>query len=82
MNLFVAVIRKLYLPLAILKESYAEMAAMIPPAWELNRQICRKYLENKFNDRQIVNGYEAIYRQIIKDRIESKGCICAPNIQF
>ncbi|MCC5601697.1 glycosyltransferase family 4 protein [Nostoc favosum] len=63
-------------------KSYSEMAAMIPLALELNRQTCRKYVENNFSVSQMVNGYEAVYRQIIKDRIESNGCICAANIQF
>ncbi|MEH2173392.1 glycosyltransferase family 4 protein [Nostoc sp.] len=62
--------------------SYAEMAAMIPLALELNRQTCRKYVDNNFSVSQMVNGYEAVYRQIIKDRIESNGRIHAANIQF
>ena len=62
--------------------SHAEMAAMIPAALELNRQTCRKYVENKFSVSQMVNGYEAVYRQIIKDRIKSNGRIHAANIQF
>lgn len=62
--------------------SHAEMATMIPAALELNRQTCRKYVENKFSVSQMVNGYEAVYRQIIKDRIKSNGRIHAANIQF
>jgi glycosyltransferase involved in cell wall biosynthesis len=63
-------------------KNYAEMAAMIPLALELNRQTCRKYVENNFSVSQMVNGYEAVYRQIIKDRIESNGRIHAATIQF
>ncbi|MDZ8078065.1 MAG: glycosyltransferase family 4 protein [Nostoc sp. SerVER01] len=63
-------------------QNYAEMAAMIPLALELNRETCRKYVENKFSVSQMVNGYEAVYRQIIKDRIESNGRIHAGKIRF
>ncbi|MBD0386370.1 MAG: glycosyltransferase family 4 protein [Nostoc sp. C3-bin3] len=63
-------------------KTYAEMAAMIPLALELNRQTCRKHVENNFSVSQMVNGYEAVYRQIIKDRIKSNGRIHAANIQF
>lgn len=31
---------------------------------------------------QMVNGYEVVYRQIIKDRIESNGRIHATKINF
>jgi hypothetical protein len=58
------------------------MAAMIPPALELNRQTCRKYVENNFSVSQMVNGYEAVYRQIIRDRIESNGRIYATKVNF
>jgi len=63
-------------------QSYEEMAAMIPLALEINRQTCRKYVENNFSVIQMVNGYEAVYRQIIKDRIKSNGRIHAAKIQF
>ncbi|WP_341525000.1 glycosyltransferase family 4 protein [Nostoc sp. UHCC 0302] len=63
-------------------QSYEEMAAMIPLALSLNRQTCRKYVENKFSVSQMVDGYESVYRQIIKDRIESNGRIYAAKIQF
>jgi glycosyltransferase involved in cell wall biosynthesis len=63
-------------------KSYAEMAAMIPLALELNRQTCRKHVENNFSVSQMVNGYEAVYRQIIKDRIESNGRIYATKVNY
>lgn len=62
--------------------SYDEMAAMIPAALELNRQTCREYVENKFSVIQMVDGYEAVYGKIIKDRINSNGRIHAAKIQF
>ncbi|MBD6614498.1 glycosyltransferase family 4 protein [Komarekiella sp. 'clone 1'] len=63
-------------------QSYEEMAAMIPLALKLNRQTCREYVESNFSVSQMVNGYEAVYRQIIKDRIKSNGRIHAAKIQF
>jgi hypothetical protein len=58
------------------------MAEMIPQALKLNRQACRKYVENKFSVAKMVTGYEAIYAQIIKDRIDLNGRIHAAKIQF
>ncbi len=61
-------------------QSYEEMQAMIPRALELNRQTCREYVKNNFSVVQMVNGYEAVYGQIIKDRIKSNGRIHAAKI--
>ncbi|MBW4632504.1 MAG: glycosyltransferase family 4 protein [Iphinoe sp. HA4291-MV1] len=63
-------------------QSYDEMATMIPAALELNRQTCRKYVENKFSVIQMVDGYEAVYEKIIKDRIDLNGRIHAAKIKF
>ncbi|KAB8319619.1 glycosyltransferase family 4 protein [Tolypothrix campylonemoides VB511288] len=63
-------------------QSLDEMAAMIPRALELSRQTCREYIENKFSVIQMVDGYEAVYGKIIKDRINSNGRIHAAKIQF
>jgi glycosyltransferase involved in cell wall biosynthesis len=63
-------------------QNYDQMAEMIPQALKLNRQTCREYVENKFSVAQMVNGYEAIYEQIIKDRIDLNGRIHAAKIQF
>lgn len=57
--------------------SYEEMAEMIPSALELNRQTCRKYVENRFTVTQMVDGYEAVYEQILKDRSQKNGLIHA-----
>jgi glycosyltransferase involved in cell wall biosynthesis len=62
--------------------SYDQMAAKIPAALELNRQTCREYIENKFSVIQMVDGYEAVYEKIIKDRINLNGRIHAAKIQF
>ena len=53
-------------------QSYEELATMIPAALELNRQACREYVENTFSITQMVNGYEAAYHQIIKERSPKK----------
>jgi glycosyltransferase involved in cell wall biosynthesis len=63
-------------------QSYDEMAAMIPKALELNRHTCREYVENKFSVTQMVNGYEAVYEQLIKNRISLNGRIHSAKILF
>ncbi len=63
-------------------QNYEEMAEMIPQALKLNRYACRKHVENKFSVAQMVDGYEAIYQQIIKDRIDLNGRIHATKIHF
>jgi glycosyltransferase involved in cell wall biosynthesis len=63
-------------------ENYQEMADMIPQALKLSRQTCRKHVENKFSVAQMVNGYEAVYQQIIKDRLDLNGRIHAAKISF
>ncbi|MBH8550995.1 glycosyltransferase family 4 protein [Nostocaceae cyanobacterium CENA357] len=63
-------------------QSYAEMAAMIPAALELNRQTCREYVENKFSVNQMVSDYEAVYERLIKSRIDLNGYIHAAKIRF
>ncbi|MGH8000398.1 MAG: glycosyltransferase family 4 protein [Brasilonema sp.] len=63
-------------------QSYDEMAAMIPVALELNRQTCREQVDTKFSVRQMVDGYEAVYAKIIKDRINLNGRIHAAKIKL
>ncbi|MFN6568684.1 glycosyltransferase family 4 protein [Dendronalium sp. ChiSLP03b] len=63
-------------------QSYEEIAAMISPALELNRQTCREYVQNKFSVSQMVSDYEAVYEQIIKNRINLNGYIHAAKIQL
>ncbi len=63
-------------------QSYDEMAAMIPRTLELNRKNCREHVENKFSVTQMVNGYENVYDQIIKDRIDLNGRIHSAKILF
>ncbi|MBW4644823.1 MAG: glycosyltransferase family 4 protein [Goleter apudmare HA4340-LM2] len=63
-------------------QSFEEMAASIPHALKLNRQTCQKYIVNKFSVHQMVDGYEAIYEKIIKDRIDLNGRIRAMKVKL
>lgn len=54
-------------------QSYQEMAVMIPAAVELDRQLCRNHIENKFSVTQMVDGYEAAYQKLLASRIKSNG---------
>ncbi|OUL20544.1 glycosyltransferase family 4 protein [Nostoc sp. 106C] len=63
-------------------QTYEQMVEMIPQALKLNRYACRKHVEKNFSVAQMVNGYEAVYQQIIKDRIDLNGHIHAAKIQF
>lgn len=63
-------------------QSFEEMATMIPKALELNRRTCREYVENKFSVTQMVNGYEAVYEQIIASRANLNGRIHSAKILF
>ncbi|MGD1871864.1 MAG: glycosyltransferase family 4 protein [Mastigocoleus sp.] len=61
--------------------SYEEMAQMIPKALELSRQKCRKYVEDTFSVSRMVDGYEAVYRNLIVQRLESNGYLHAAKIK-
>jgi glycosyltransferase involved in cell wall biosynthesis len=63
-------------------QSYEEMAAMIPAALKLNRQTCREYVQNKFSLNQMVSNYEAVYEQILKNRINLNGYIHTAQIRL
>jgi glycosyltransferase involved in cell wall biosynthesis len=63
-------------------QTYEEMAAMLPKALELNRRTCREYVENQFSVIQMVNGYEAVYEQIIESRANLNGRIHSAKILF
>jgi glycosyltransferase involved in cell wall biosynthesis len=60
-------------------QSYQEMAAMIPSAVELNRQACREHVANHFSVSQMVDGYEAAYRQVIENRMAWNGRVHDPK---
>jgi glycosyltransferase involved in cell wall biosynthesis len=63
-------------------QNYEEMAAMIPAALELNRHTCREHVENKFSVTQMVDNYETVYKQIIKNRINLNGYIHAARVRL
>ncbi|MDP5338150.1 MAG: glycosyltransferase family 4 protein [Nodularia sp. (in: cyanobacteria)] len=63
-------------------QTYKEMATMIPAALALNRQACRKHIENNFSVNHMVNGYEAVYNQIIDNRIHLNGYLDAAQVRF
>lgn len=62
-------------------ESHQDMASMIPKALELNRHSCRKEVEDRFTVSKMVDGYEAIYRQILENRINKNGFIHSAKIK-
>ncbi len=48
--------------------NYEEMAAIIPAAVQLDRQTCREHVKNHFTVTQMVDGYEAAYRQVLESQ--------------
>ncbi|NMG08000.1 glycosyltransferase family 4 protein [Brasilonema sp. UFV-L1] len=58
-------------------DSYEQMAQMIPAALELDRQTCREYVESRFTVSQMVDGYEAVYEQILRGRTPRNGLLHA-----
>lgn len=61
-------------------QSYIEMAAMIPAAMELDRQLCRNHIENKFSVTQMVDGYEAASQKLLASRIKSNGYLYTSKV--
>lgn len=49
-------------------ENYEDMAGYIPAALELDRRKCRDRVSKYFSVETMVDGYEAIYEQILKYR--------------
>jgi glycosyltransferase involved in cell wall biosynthesis len=47
--------------------------AAVAKVADLNRQDCRWHVEAKFSPQHMVEGYEAVYRQVVADRIRSNG---------
>ncbi len=63
-------------------QSYTDIPKMIPAALELNRRVCREQVETKFSVTQMVNSYEAVFKQILQDRIQSNGYFQSAKIRF
>lgn len=62
--------------------SYEEMAAMIPAAVKLDRRTCREHVKNNFSVSQMVDGYEAAYRELLEGRIATNGHINTAKLAF
>ncbi|MEM7554636.1 MAG: glycosyltransferase family 4 protein [Cyanobacteria bacterium P01_A01_bin.84] len=63
-------------------QSYDEMAQMVSKTLELSRHDCRKYVENTFSVSQMVDGYEEVYRKLVKQRLQSNGHLHAAKIRY
>ncbi|MBD2293432.1 glycosyltransferase family 4 protein [Anabaena sphaerica FACHB-251] len=45
-----------------------EFISAIDEVARLNRYACRRYVENHFSVKQMVDGYEAVYKQVLKEK--------------
>ena len=54
-------------------ESVEECIAAIEPARELDRMDCRQHAVDRFSVQTMVDGYEAVYQQILKERFSQNG---------
>jgi glycosyltransferase involved in cell wall biosynthesis len=54
-------------------ESVGECVAAIEPARELNRHDCRQHAIDRFSVKTMVDGYESVYRQLVKERFSQNG---------
>jgi glycosyltransferase involved in cell wall biosynthesis len=46
----------------------------------LNRYACRRYVENHFSVKQMTDGYEAVYQQILKDKFAQQNGYLRPAL--
>jgi glycosyltransferase involved in cell wall biosynthesis len=60
--------------------SLEEAIAAVPKAMELDRRQCRQHVEKYFSIAKMVDGYEAVYRQAIQDKISLNGKIYHPSL--
>lgn len=54
-------------------ENVAECVASIELARQLNRRDCRQHAIDRFSVKTMVDGYESVYRQIVKQRFSQNG---------
>ena len=54
-------------------ESVEECIAANEPSRELDRSACRQHAVDRFSVKTMVDGYEAVYRQILKERFSENG---------
>ncbi|MER3432702.1 MAG: glycosyl transferase [Leptolyngbya sp. ERB_1_1] len=50
-----------------------ECVAAVRRIDEIDRFACRKHIENKFGVKQMVDGYEAVYRQLLAEKFSTNG---------
>jgi glycosyltransferase involved in cell wall biosynthesis len=63
-------------------QSWEEMASKIPLALALDRQSCRDEVERRFSIAQMVDGYEAAYREILEGRFALNGSLSESKSGF
>jgi glycosyltransferase involved in cell wall biosynthesis len=63
-------------------QSWEEMASKIPLALALDRQSCRDEVERRFSIAQMVDGYEAAYREILEGRFALNGSLSESKSVF
>ena len=55
--------------------SVDECIAAIAPATQLNRSACREHVLNHFSVQRMTDGYEAVYQQILAERVAQNGYV-------
>jgi hypothetical protein len=50
-----------------------ECVAAIEPAAQLDRHACRDDVASRFSVERMVDGYEAVYRQLVQERFTQNG---------
>jgi glycosyltransferase involved in cell wall biosynthesis len=50
-----------------------ECVSAVSKVTELDRYACREHVENNFSVQKMVDGYEAVYRQIVAERLAQNG---------
>ncbi len=62
-------------------ESVEECISALDKVAELDRSTCREFVCNRFGVKQMADGYEAVYRQILTDRFaKNNGHLRKPKI--
>lgn len=54
-------------------DSIDECIAAVPRIAEIDRLACREHVLNHFSVKQMVKGYEAVYQQMLSDRVTRNG---------
>ncbi|MBE9051813.1 glycosyltransferase family 4 protein [Nostocales cyanobacterium LEGE 11386] len=52
-----------------------DFVSAIDKVTELDRYACRKHVENHFSQQKMVDGYEAVYQQILQERFAKNGYV-------